>query len=99
LGDILGPYGALVGSAFGGIVGIILLIPTAIYLVIGIIGVKKCATPSAALFFIIVGFIFGIFSLISLITSGDALSIIINLIGIALAVLYIVGGFMNKNAA
>lgn len=98
LGGMLGAIGGMLGGAIGGLIGIILLIPTAIYLVIGIIGVKKCAVPTAALFFIIVGFIFGAFALIPLFSSADFLSVIFNLIGLALPVLYIVGGFMNKNA-
>jgi len=90
-GDLFGGFGALLGGALF----VIFLILAAVDLVIGIIGVKQCGDPSKALFFIIVGFILGGLTLISLIVAFS----VWNLLGLVMPVLYIVGGFMNKKAA
>ena len=93
--SIVGDYGALLGGAVGFVLFIVFLIIAAVDLVAGIIGVKQCGDPSKAMFFIVFGFILGGLSLISFITNFQ----IGNLIGMIMPVLFIVGGFMNKNAA
>ena len=93
--SLVGDYGALVGGAVGIVLFIVFLIIAAVDLVAGIIGVKQCGNPSKATFFIVFGFILGGLSLISFITNFQ----IGNLIGMVMPVLFIVGGFMNKNAA
>lgn len=91
----LGPLaalGALGAAAAGIIVGIIFLIAAAVNLVVGIIGVKD---PTKSTFFIVFGFILGAFALINMFSAFNFWSIL----GLAMPVLLIVGGFMNKNAA
>ncbi len=88
---VLGGFGAMLG----GILFLVFLIPAAVDLVIGIIGVKKAGDPSAAMFFIVVGIVLGVLTLISLITSFS----IVSLLGLVMPVLFIVGGVQNKNAA
>lgn len=100
---VLGPViGSMFGSFFGAIGGMagfavffVLLIIAAIDLVAGIIGVKQCGDPSKAMFFIVFGFILGGITLISFITNFEPG----NLIGLIMPALFVVGGFMNKNAA
>jgi hypothetical protein len=89
-GNIFGALGGLLGGALF----IVFLIPAAADLIIGIIGVKFCDDPSKASFFIVVGFIMSGLMLISLFGAFS----IWNLIGLILPILYIVGGFRNKNA-
>ncbi len=94
--SLLGGYAAgLVGGAVGIILFIVFLIIAAIDLVAGIVGIKQCGDPSKATFFIVFGFILGGLSLISFITNFQ----VGNLIGLIMPVLFIVGGFLNKNAA
>lgn len=73
---------------------IIVLVSSLIELVIGILGYKKSGDSGEARFFIITGFVLGIILLISLVLSFSVLT----LIGFALPVLYIVGGYMLRNA-
>lgn len=100
-------FGAMAAaSLLGGFaIGLVLLaifglLLAAVDIVIGIIGLKKCADPSQAGFFIVTGIVLCVLQLISLIwgiaSSGfDFLSFI----GFVLPILYIVGGNMNKKAA
>ena len=96
---------ALIGSTmasslFGGLVAILViatiiaLISSLLELVLGIVGLKKCADPSQANFFIVTGIILCVLNLVSMIMSFSVLS----LIGFVLPILYIVGGVQNKNA-
>ena len=71
---------------------VLLLISSLIELIIGIVGLKKSDDPSEASFFIVTGFILGIMMLISLVMSFS----VWNLIGFALPVLYIIGGYMLR---
>ncbi len=82
------------GAIVGGVLFLVFLIPAAADLVIGIIGVKKADDQSAATFFIVVGIVLTALTLIGLILSFSALS----LLGLVMPVLFIVGGYMNKNA-
>ncbi len=91
----VGDISAMLGGAVGFLLFIILLIPAAVDLIVGILGLKKCDDASKANFFIVFGFILGILALISVITAFTVMS----LLGLVLPVLLIVGGFMNKNAA
>jgi len=79
---------------------IILLISSALQLVLGIIGLTRCGDPSKAGYFITTGIILCVLSFVSLILgiSGGSFNFF-SLISFILPVLYIVGGFMNKNAA
>ena len=90
-GDMFGLFGGLLGGALF----IVFLIPAAVDLVVGILGLRFCDNPAKSTFFIVVGFILGILMLISLFGAFS----IWNLIGLAMPVLYIIGGFMNKKAA
>ncbi len=95
LGSLLGSFFGAIGGVAGIVLFFIFLFIAAVDLVAGIIGVRQSGDPSKALFFIIFGFILGGLSLISFITNFE----IGNLIGLVMPVLFIVGGFMNKNAA
>lgn len=88
---VLGGY----ASILGGILFVVFLIPAAVDLVIGIIGVKKAGEPSAALFFIVIGIVLAALTLLGMFTSGISIA---SLLGLVMPVLFIVGGFMNKNA-
>ena len=90
-----GDYSALLGGAIGIVLFIVFLILAAIDLVAGIVGIKQCGDPSKSMFFIVFGFILGGLSLISFITNFQ----VGNLIGIIMPALFVVGGFLNKNAA
>lgn len=74
---------------------IIALIGSALELVLGIVGLKKCDNPSQANFFIVAGIVLCVLNLVSLIMSFN----VATLIGFVLPILYIVGGVQNKNAA
>ncbi len=91
----IGNYGALVGGAVSIVLFIVFLILAAIDLVAGIVGVKQCGDPSKATFFIVFGFILGGLTLIGFLTNFQ----LGNLIGLVMPVLFVVGGFLNKNAA
>ncbi len=91
---------SMVSSVFGGlgailvVATIIALISSLLELVLGIVGLKKCADPSQANFFIVTGIVLCVLNLVSMIMSFSVLS----LIGFVLPILYIVGGVQNKNA-
>ena len=99
---VLTSMAGIVGAALGGIllvVTILLLGVSVLEFILGIIGLKKCADPTKANYFIVSGIILCILSLVSLIIG------IVNgsfqytgLVGFVLPLLYIVGGVMNKKA-
>ena len=97
---------AALSSLTGGVTAILLvgmillLIVSVLELIIGIIGVKKCADPSQAGFFIVTGIVLCVLALVSIILSisGGGFDFT-GLIGFVLPILYIVGGNMNKKAA
>lgn len=90
---------ALFGSALlGGLfvfAAILALISSVLELILGIVGFKKSSDPAQATFFIVTGIILCILTLISMIMYFQVTS----LIGFILPVLFIVGGYMNRNAA
>lgn len=88
LGVVQGLSGILI------VASIIALVGSAAELVIGILGVGKSDDVSKCMFFIVTGFVLCAINLISMIMFFQVTS----LIGFVLPVLYIVGGFMNKNA-
>jgi hypothetical protein len=99
---------ALVGSAVltaytEGLAGIfivgsiILLLVSVLELIVGIIGLKKCADPAQAGFFIVTGIVLCVLGLVSMIMTLSSFQVT-SLISFVLPILYIVGGFMNKNA-
>lgn len=92
---IAGMLGGMIGGWVGGVLFVIFLIAAAVNLVIGIIGSKKADDPTRALFFIVVGIILAILTLISLISDFS----IWNLLGLVMPILFIVGGVQNRNAA
>jgi len=92
--SLFGNFFGAVGGMVGVVIFIVLLIVAAVDLVADIVGVKQCGDPSKALFFIIFGFILGGLSLISLISSFS----VWGLVELVMPVLFVVGGFMNKNA-
>lgn len=87
------------------VAAIISLVGGILELIAGIIGVKNCAKPEKATTCIVWGFIVLVINIISLILafaggSETALNIITSIIAsIALPVLYLIGGFLNKKSA
>jgi hypothetical protein len=73
---------------------VVALISAALYIIIGIIGVKKSADPTQYNFFIVTGIILIVLQVVSLVMSFSALSFI----GLIIPILYIYGGYQNKNA-
>lgn len=73
---------------------LLLVVASAAELVVGIIGVKKSPDPKQFNFFIVSGIILCVLELVSMISNFSVFS----LIGFVLPVLYIIGGFQNKNA-
>lgn len=97
LTSIIGEFSIVVAAAAGGILltaSVILLISCVLQLITGIRGVKKSGDPSQANFFIVNGFILCGLVLLSMLISFQVMA----LIGLILAILYIMGGYMNKNA-
>lgn len=103
--SIIAVIGSIAAASLIGILAILIvasvlmLIVSALELIIGIIGLRKCGDPAQGGFFITTGIILCVLSLISLILSiaGGGFDIT-SLIGFVLPVLYIVGGSMNKKA-
>lgn len=83
------------GTWIGGLLFVAFLIPAAVDLIIGILGVKYADEPSKSSFFIVIGIILSALTLISLISSFTVWGLIM----LVMPVLYIVGGYMNKNAS
>jgi hypothetical protein len=94
MGGIMGGMMGGLGVMAGGLLFVVLLIPAAVDLVIGIVGVRNADEPSRSTFFIVTGFILGGLSLIGLILAFS----IWGLIMLVMPVLFIVGGYMNRNA-
>ena len=90
-GSLLGAFSAIVG----GLLFVIFLIPAAVDLIVGIIGFKNSDIPSKAQYFIVTGIVLTALTLILLMFSFTIWGVIM----FAMPVLYIVGGYMNKNAA
>ena len=103
--SLLAVFGSSIVTAVGGVVGvmggvlligsIILIIVSVVELIVGLMGYKKSDDPSQANFFIVIGIVLCILALVSMILSFQ----VTGLISFALPVLYVVGGYMNKNAA
>lgn len=92
IANLIGGMGfGFLGAATGFLLGFAMLIPAAVNLIVGIIGVKD---PTKSTFFIVFGFILGGLTLLGMIPSFS----FGGLLGLAMPVLLIVGGFMNKNA-
>ena len=83
-----------IGAMIGGAVFVVLLIPAAVDLVLGILGVKYADDPHRSAFFIVTGYILAALMLISLIFSFSVWGLIM----FAMPVLFIVGGYMNRSA-
>lgn len=105
--SLIGVVGASAAAALLGIgAGILVLVTlyaliiSAALLVIGIMGVGKCADVSKASFFITTGILLCALELVSMIlgivTTGFSA---FSLIGFVLPILFIIGGNQNKNAA
>jgi hypothetical protein len=95
MGGMMGGMMGGLGAMAGGLLCVVLLIPAAVYLVIGIIGARNADEPSKSTFFIVTGYILGGLSLIGLILWFSVWELIM----LAMPVLFIVGGYMNRNAA
>jgi len=103
--SLLAVFGSSIVTAVGGVVGvmggvlligsIILIIVSVVELIVGLMGYKKSDDPSQANFFIVIGIVLCILALVSIIMSFQ----VTGLISFVLPVLYVVGGYMNKNAA
>lgn len=75
------------------IIGLVIaIVGCALELILGIVGLKKCADPSQANYFITVGVVLCAIQLVGMIMSFSIWS----LVGFVLPILYIVGGSMNK---
>lgn len=90
-GSLFGAFSALVG----GLLFVAFLIPAAVDLIVGIIGFKNSDVPSKAQFYIVTGIVLTALTLILLMFSFTIWGVIM----FAMPVLYIVGGYMNKNTA
>ncbi|SHI07282.1 hypothetical protein SAMN02745823_02245 [Sporobacter termitidis DSM 10068] len=94
--------GGVAGTAIGGVLlvaTILILIVSVLELVLGIVGFNKCGDPHKASYFITVGVVMSIISLVPLILSAASGAFqLTSLIGFVLPILYIVGGAMNRNA-
>jgi hypothetical protein len=87
------------GYAVGGVLMaalILMLVVSVLELILGIVGLNRSGDPEKANYFITTGIILGILALIPMIISGVAGGLWTNLVGFVLAVLYVVGGSMNK---
>ena len=93
--DYLAGYGAI-GALVGGILFVVFLVPAAVNLIFGIIGVKSAGNPSKATFFIVTGIILTVLSLSGVVFSEFS---VWNLVPLVMPVLFIVGGALNKKAA
>jgi hypothetical protein len=102
LTSVAASYGSTVVTAVAGILLVLLIVAlalSALYLVVGILGVKKSDDPSKASFFITWGIVLCVLQLISLIITTISSSFpFLGFIGFVLPILYIVGGYQNKNA-
>lgn len=105
--SLIAVLGSAVLTAYTGGLGgifligtILMLIVSALDLVLGIIGIKKCGDPSQAGYFIVTGIVLCALSLVSLIMSIASTGFdVTSFVGFVLPILYIVGGNMNKKAA
>lgn len=99
LGSVLaswaGSFFGGISALIGGLLFVMFLIPAAVDLIVGIIGLKNSEVPSKAQFFIVTGIVLTALTLILLMFSFTIWGVIM----FAMPVLYIVGGYMNKNAA
>jgi len=82
------------GAIAGGVLFVVLLIPAAVDLTIGILGVKYADDPHKTGYFIVTGYILAVLSLIMLIMGFSVWGLIMFI----LPVLFIVGGYMNRSA-
>ena len=100
---VLGTAVLSAGTAMAGVLliaAIVMLIVSALELILGIVGLGRCADPGKAGYFITVGIILCVLALFSLIISiANGSFDFTRLIGFVLPVLYIVGGTMNKKIA
>ncbi len=78
----------------GGMLFVAFLIPAAVDLIIGIFGIRNAGEPSKAQFFIVTGIILAVLTLITVVFSFTVWGLVM----FAMPVLFIVGGYMNKNA-
>lgn len=76
------------------VAAVIVLIASVIQLVIGILGLKKSEDPSQANFFIVTGIVLCVLQFIGMIMHFT----VTGLIGFVLPILFIVGGYMNRNS-
>jgi hypothetical protein len=96
---VLTAYTAELGAIFM-IATILMILASALELILGIAGLKKCNDPAQAGFFINCGIILCALTLISLVMNAVSTGFsLTGLIGFALPILYIVGGIMNKKAS
>jgi hypothetical protein len=96
----LGTMGGVAASAIGGmlfVAVILMLIVSVAELILGIVGLNRSGDPHKAGFFITVGIILCVVSLVPLIISATAgVFQLTSLIGFVLPLLYIIGGVMNR---
>ncbi len=91
VGDMLG----FLGAWATGLLFVVFLIPAAVDLVFGIIGVKSAGDPSKAMFFIVTGIVLTALTLFGVVSSQFS---IWNLLPLVMPVLFIVGGALNRKA-
>jgi hypothetical protein len=93
--DLTGIQGT--GAALGGVLlagSVVLFVSGVLELVVGIMGYKKSGGPPHYHFFIAWGVVLGVLMLLSLTLNFS----VWGLIGLAPPILYVVGGYMGRNA-
>jgi hypothetical protein len=91
LGSWLGSLSAWVG----GMLFLAFLIPAAVDLVVGILGVRYADNPEKSQFFIVTGIVLTVLTVLGLVFSFNVGGIVM----FVMPVLFIVGGYMNRSAA
>ncbi len=91
LGSWLGSLSAWVG----GMLFLAFLIPAAVDLAVGILGVRYADNPEKSQFFIVTGIVLTVLTVLGLVFSFNVGGIVM----FVMPVLFIVGGYMNRSAA
>lgn len=96
LGGAIDSYGGSGGvfASIGAALGIILLIFSVLYILTGVLGVKNAGNPNKASMMMIIGIIYSVFGLISLISDFSFM----NLLALAIPACYSFGAYQLKSS-